>query len=319
MDVRKSEPAGNGLERTAVRPQAALFAPRCAPAGLLRVASLAAIMLVSCAVPAGAQNAAAPAKGSAEKSPDSAARNRDNGPMRAIIETGVEAQKQSLASQQRIDRTVQETGELAVRYKNILKEIDGLKSYNAQLERQIENQRTAIDSLTSASGRVVEMERQIVPLMERMTQGLAEFIELDLPFRLAERRAALARLQTLLDNPDAVLSEKFRAVITAYETESAYGRSFSSYDGQLTLDGKAQSVRFLQIGRMALIFQTRDGGRSGLWNAESRKWDMLDSRYAENITRAMRVARAEGPAEELLPLPLRVPVASLPPPAESRP
>nr|WP_279347211.1 DUF3450 domain-containing protein [Govania unica] len=241
-----------------------------------------------------------------------------DGPVRDMIETGVEAQKQALASQQRIDKTVQETAELALRYKNVLKEIDDLKAYNRQLERQIANQLAEITTLTSSTSQMVEVERKLVPLMGRMTESLAEFVDLDLPFRLQERRAAIARLRALLDRPDVALSEKFRAVIAAYDSESAYGRAFSSYDGSLDMKGKPQAGQYLQVGRVALLFQTRDGKFSALWNPQTKGWDVLDQSYAEGIARGIEVARAEAPAERLLPLPLRVPEVQKPSP-ESKP
>lgn len=230
-------------------------------------------------------------------------------PVRDIIDQGVEAQKKTLASQQRIDKTAQETAELTVRYKNSLREIDGLRTYNAQLERQIANQESEIENLTLAASRVTDMERQLVPLMTRMVESLAQFVELDLPFRLAERRAEIQKLRSLLDNPSAVVSEKFRAVINAYERESAWGRSFTSYEDSIRLNNTVHNVRILQVGRVALIAQARDRKLSALWNPERRAWDVLDSAFAEGIEEAILVARGERPAEKLLPLPLRVPAS----------
>lgn len=233
--------------------------------------------------------------------------SKDAGPIKDIVGIGAEAQQQALASQHRIDKTVQEATELAARYKNILKEIDNLKSYNDQLERQIANQRAEMVALASSADRVVKMERQLVPLMARMLDSLTQFVELDLPFHIIERRARLARLKALLDRPDAAVSEKFRAVIAAYEAEAAYGHAFTSYDGSVAVNGKPQSVHYLQVGRVALLFQTRDGKVSGLWNPRTKGWDILDDRYAGGIAEGVRVARKQAPAEQLLPIPLRVP------------
>lgn len=232
--------------------------------------------------------------------------------LRDIVETGVETQQQALASQQRIDKAAQEAAELAARYKSVLKEIDGLKSYNAQLERQLANQRAEMAALAGSADRVVEMERQLVPLMNRMVESLGQFIDLDLPFRHAERRAVVARLRALLERADAPVSEKFRAVIAAYEAETSYSRAFTTYDGSLPVNGKVQPVHFLQVGRLAFLFQTRDGTTSGLWNPQTRQWDLLDPRFGRGIAEGVRVARHEVTAERLLPIPLRVPATARP-------
>lgn len=224
-----------------------------------------------------------------------------------ILQTGVETQKLAQASQQRIDKIVEETNDLAQKYKTVLKEIDGLKVYNQQLDKQISNQQKEMVELGGSIERVTEVERQITPLMMRMVDSLERFIELDIPFQIETRRAGVQRLRELMDRSDVATSEKFRNVLDAYQIESAYGRSFEAYEGVIELDGQQQNVDFLQVGRIALLYLSRDGSVAGAWNQTTRNWERLPDRYASSITQGLRVARKQAAADQLLMLPVPAP------------
>jgi len=224
-----------------------------------------------------------------------------------ILQTGIETQKIAQESQQRIDKLVDQTNDLHVKYKTVLKEIEGLRVYNRQLEKQISNQEKEMAELNDSIDRVTEVERQITPLMLRMVDALEQFIELDVPFQLDVRREGIERLRELMDRSDVAASEKFRNVLEAYQIESAYGRTFEAYEGTIDIEGQEQNVDFLQVGRIALLFQTRDGETSGAWNQATREWEILPDTYRSSITQGLRVARKQAAADRLLPLPIPAP------------
>ena len=49
--------------------------------------------------------------------------------------------------------------------------------------------------------------------MIRMIDGVEQFVELDLPFLLKERRARVSRLRDMMDRADVAVSEKFSQVL----------------------------------------------------------------------------------------------------------
>lgn len=224
-----------------------------------------------------------------------------------ILQTGIETQKLAQESQQRIDKLVDQTNDLLTKYKTVLKEIEGLRVYNRQLEKQISNQEKEMTELNESIDNVTEVERQITPLMLRMVDALEQFIELDVPFQMDVRREGIVRLRDLMDRSDVAASEKFRNVLEAYQIESAYGRTFEAYEGQIDIEGQEQNVDFLQVGRIALLFQTRDGETSGAWNQTTRSWEILSNSYRTSITQGLRVARKQAAADRLLPLPIPAP------------
>ena len=70
-------------------------------------------------------------------------------------------------SQAKIDRLNEETKSTLSDYK-IVKEIEGLRVYNRQLERQISSQEKEMVQLAQSIDEVTVIERQVSPLMERM-------------------------------------------------------------------------------------------------------------------------------------------------------
>ena len=60
---------------------------------------------------------------------------------------------------------------------------------------------------------------------------------------------------------------------------------------------------YLQIGRVALIYQTPDGENSGVWDQSSRDWIPVGSGFRNQIRQGLRLARNQvGPSLLLLPL-----------------
>ena len=101
----------------------------------------------------------------------------------------------------------------------MLKEVEGLKVYNRQLEKQIGNQEREMVQLSESIDESIE--RQITPLMLRMIDGLEQFVELDAPFLLDERRARVERLREMMDRADVAVSEVFAGFRLRLKTNTA--------------------------------------------------------------------------------------------------
>jgi len=212
-------------------------------------------------------------------------------------------------SQQRIDAVVDKTRELEDKYKAVLKEIEGLQVYNTLLQRQIDRQELQKADLRESIDSVENINRQIVPLMTRMIDSLEQFVELDVPFLLEERRNRVAGLQEVLERQDVSVAEKFRKVTEAYQIENEFGRTIETYKDTLTVDGATREVDFLRIGRVALVYQSADGKVSGAWDQKNRQWVTLGNEYKNEIRKGIRIAGKQI-APELLLLPVDAPEAN---------
>ncbi len=210
-------------------------------------------------------------------------------------------------SQQRIDAVVSDTRKKEDQYKRLLKEIEGLQIYNTLLQRQIDGQSLKKQEISDSITQVEVINRQIVPSMTRMIEGLREFVELDVPFLLEERRERVANLDDLMAEPDVNVAEKFRKVTEAYQIENDYGRTIEAYTGTLEIGGEERMVDFLRIGRIALMYQTQDGAYSGVWDQSARRWEEADA-HKNQIRAGLKIANKQV-APDLLLLPVPAPEA----------
>lgn len=225
-----------------------------------------------------------------------------------VLEEGISANQVAQESQARVDGIVEDTDKVITQYKNVLKTVDGLKVYNAQMDRSIERQMQAMEELTINIKNVTNIKRQVEPLLVRMVDGIEEFINHDLPFQLETRLAGLDRVKDLMTNPDIDASERFRTVFELYQVESDYGRVFQSYQETRVIDGVERFVDMLMIGRVALLYQTTDGLVSGAYNKETREFEVVDEgTYQKSINTAIRMANAKAPQNTLLLLPISAP------------
>lgn len=233
-----------------------------------------------------------------------------------VLEVGVKANQVAQQSQEKINKIVDETDKVVAEYKAVLRTIEGLRIYNAQLQRQIDRQNEEMGKLSKSIKGVTEIKRQITPLMMDMVSALAEFIDHDLPIKRAERLEGIERLQDMMDDPNVDASEKFRSVFELYQIESEYGRAVQAYTQKVNVGGNDLEVDMLHIGRVALVYQTRDGKQSGMWDRETESWVELDESYRKPIKQALAVANKQAAADSLLMLPVPAPTPAKMEPAE---
>ena len=200
---------------------------------------------------------------------------------------------QAKASQSKIDALSDQTRLLYNEYKTVLKEIEGLRVYNRQLEKQIASQEREISQLSSSIDEVTFIERQITPLMLRMIDGLERFVELDLPFLMDERRDRVERLREIMDRADVAVSEKFSQVLNAYQIENEYGRTMEAYGATINVDGTDRIVDVLKVGRVALVYQTSNAEETGAWNVATKSWEPLGDEYTTPVRNGIRMARKQ--------------------------
>jgi len=225
----------------------------------------------------------------------------------AVLDVGKQKTKAAKESQARIDRLADETRNLLEDYKTVLKQTDGLKVYNARLQRQIDNQNLRIGEIDEAIDQVTVISRQMTPLVIRMIDGLEKFVALDIPFHLDEREQRIAFLRDNLDRSDVSIAEKFRQVLEAYKIELEYGRKIDAYKGSVEIDGVERDVNFLRVGRISFLYQTTDTENSGAWDKASRSWVPLSrGEYRSAIMQGLRMARKEA-AIDLMSLPVQAP------------
>jgi hypothetical protein len=224
-----------------------------------------------------------------------------------VTAEGIKRADAGAAEQQRVEQIASQTDDLLAEYNTLAKVVDGLKTYNSLLQRQVDNQESEKQALSESIDNVALIERQIVPMMTRMLDSLEEFIQLDTPFLMKERTERLARLREMMERSDVTSAEKFRRVIEAYQIENDYGRTIEAYKGTVEINGNPQEVDFLRVGRVALAYQSVGGQYTGAWDPETKQFvELPPEKFKTQIAQGIRVARKQI-APDLLIVPVAAP------------
>lgn len=209
--------------------------------------------------------------------------------------------EKSKASQSKIDELYDQKREALFELRGYQSQIDQLEVYNRQLREIIGNQEKQIDSLNTQIKEIEVTQQGIMPLMDRMLNGLEFFVSLDLPFLLSEREQRIASLRSLLLSSDVTVSEKFRRVLEAYQIEIEYGRTIETYR---EVNGDDITVDILRVGRSALYSITLDQQSAMVWNSQSKEWQALESAYLSAIKKGVSIAKKQS-TPSLLVLPVQ--------------
>jgi len=240
----------------------------------------------------------------------SAADTLSNTSLNEVVNAGKQINHSAAKSQQKVNALTDQAQTKLQQFHGVTKEVDGLTVYNQQMQAQLNSQMTELAQLASSMEEVSVIERQISPLMARMISTLDTFVSLDVPFLPSERTKRVEDLKTMMNQADISVSEKFRRVLEAYQIEVDYGRTIEAYSGVLPIEGKKMDVDFLRIGRVSLVYQTRDGSQLGEWKQSENgqgNWQSLSQDYRLGINKSLRIAR-----KQLAPDLILVPISAVP-------
>ncbi|NOX27795.1 MAG: DUF3450 domain-containing protein [Gammaproteobacteria bacterium] len=223
-----------------------------------------------------------------------------------IEKAGTKRAEAGVSAQATINKLADETQNIVSKYKTELKVLEGLKLYNRLQQKQVDNQNHYLNDLSESIGKIAVIERQIVPLMVSMIDSLDQFIGLDVPFLVEERNDRIVNLRDTLERPDVSVAEKFRKVLEAYEIEIEYGRTIEANNGKLTIGDNVREVQYLRVGRISYLYQTADGEETGVWNVDSKSWEIVSPKlYKREVAKGLRLARKEA-APDLIIIPVSV-------------
>ena len=225
-----------------------------------------------------------------------------------LLRAGAAKVEAAVAKQVKVDRIADQTDGLLQEFKQVNKQIESLRVYNAQLERQVSSQKQMMSELEMSIANATVIERGISPLMLNMIDALEDFIELDLPFKKELRLQAIEDLSVNVDSARFSAAEKFRQILEVYDIESEYSQSIETYRDMIDINanGSEVEVDVLRVGRIVLAYQTKDKGQTGAWNKETGSWKTLGSEYRRPIDDAIRIAQ-KIKTQDVIEMPLTAP------------
>lgn len=209
------------------------------------------------------------------------------------------------SAQRQIDQLDEAAQDAYAEYRSKLIELESLRTYTRQLQALLDEQQAVLDALGAQIQKTGSMDRELIPLMERMHAALGTLIEQDMPFLPDERQQRLARLRTILNNPELPLATKYRSLYEAYQIELDYGRTLETYSDTLEIDGKSLRVSILRVGRIALYAMSADRNIIYEWDNRSRQWQLTEG-LRHNLEKAVRMAKKQV-APDLLVLSVQAP------------
>ncbi|MDX1490026.1 MAG: DUF3450 domain-containing protein [Pseudohongiellaceae bacterium] len=220
----------------------------------------------------------------------------------------MEQQNQAaVESQQKITRLSNSASDLFSEFKTENDNLEAMLVLNAGLRKQISIQEEQIETLQQSLEDVAVVTQEMPLLMEKMLTSVEQFVALDMPFKQEERQARLKFARDAVDSPDVSIAEKFRQILVVYQVENNFGRTHETYPATLTIDGVERDVDILRVGRIALVYQTKDRTLTGAWDKESQQWVALDTgEYRTAVQRAINVSSGLV-SPEIMDLPIAAP------------
>jgi septal ring factor EnvC (AmiA/AmiB activator) len=222
-----------------------------------------------------------------------------------VVKEQIRTDADAKASQERVNQLDDETQKLLSEYRKALADTESYDAYASQLTAQVQSQREEIDGINAQLLEVDRTSREVTPLMQKMLDTLARFVELDVPFLVEERAKRVTALQQMMSRADVTISEKYRRIVEAYQVEMDYGRTIEAYEGKLGEGEAARTVQFLRVGRVSLLYQTLDGKETGYWDAQKKSWT-IDNDYQHGFKQGIAVAKKLS-APEMLIVPVPAP------------
>lgn len=213
-------------------------------------------------------------------------------------------------SQKKVDALDDQKADLLGQYRAVQQQLASIKDYNAQVQTLVDAQDTQANGLQRQIDDATSVGRGVTPMMLRMIESLKQFVELDVPFLLDERKSRVDQLEKLMARADVTEAEKYRRITEAYQIENEYGRTIEAYRGTLDAEGsEGRTVEFLRVGRTVLVYRTFDGEEIGVWNQAERAWQPLGAEYKGALKDGFRIARKQA-APDLFRVPVSAPTTA---------
>lgn len=207
------------------------------------------------------------------------------------LQVGEQATRRAEEVQRQINQLDDQRTDMVSEYRTLLQRKTAEELYLLQQQKVVEAQRKEIASLTDQLGRVGDIAADMTPMMYQMIEDLEMFVAADLPFKSEERAQRLANLRTAMERADVPPAERYRLIISAYQSEMEYGNTIDTWSDTIDIDGQPTTVDMFLYGRVALVYITPDRKRAARFDRATRAWVPLSGAYLEDILKATRVAR----------------------------
>jgi len=217
--------------------------------------------------------------------------------LREALSVGEAATRKAEQVQDQINQLDDDRSDMVREYHTLLQRRDAAELFAKQQELVVQSQREEIASLTEQLGSIDDITAQTVAMLLSMVEDLKMFVAADLPFKKDIRDARLQSLDAIMKAPNVPASEQYRLIMEAYSAEMEYGRTVSTWQETMTIDGNPTNVDMYLYGRVAFVYLTPNG-KAARYDRASGEWQPLPGSYVPEIQQAIRVA--QGKAQQVV-------------------
>ncbi len=228
--------------------------------------------------------------------PSGDAEERIEQPVKDAIDIRQETQKKE-------ETWRQEKEARLARLEKLQKEQQQLKSQKSDLSEAVQATQKRLAEKNEQIADIEQISGQIRPFLDELLKKLKLWINEDIGFLPKERVHRIERLESLISDPEAETSEKYRKIMEALLIEAEYGFTTGLYQETISVEGQKRLVNIFRLGRLSLFYLTLDRAHCGFFNIAEDTWQPLSGLYLPQIQTAVDIA-AKRRSAEMLTLPL---------------
>lgn len=206
-----------------------------------------------------------------------------------VKDTAEKAVKTDVAAQQAMEAWLEEE-------RRLLDEIDKLeyrlKRSRWQQKMNVTYRENLEKKVADLNRRAAEMEtinQELLWVLAQYLKQLDEIVPSDIPCNIEERKKRMAQARQMLNDYDADLPEKTRAVFDALAGEVDMGHNVGVRETEISVDGRLRRVKILRVGRVAILALTVDTRNAYQWNRSRKQWTSIDG-YQRIIEESIEMA-----------------------------
>lgn len=220
-----------------------------------------------------------------------------------LSETVDETLKTHQEVQKKQDDWSREQAELSARYRAAKANVEYLEKRKAFEEKEVQALDQSIAELERRMIESVRLNDSLEDTLQIVVERLETFVNGDLPFLMAERKARIAGVKEVIAKPGVTGAEKLRRVLEALQVEANYGSVVEVYQEKISVGGEEVYADMVRVGRLSVFWRTPDGKRVGEYDRAQSRWVELDPSYVRVINETREMAlRLRSTEIVLLPL-----------------
>ncbi len=219
-----------------------------------------------------------------------------------VQQTALQAARLRKQAQQILSSWQENKAELLAKQASFTQQRRVLAAQLKRLKGYLSAEQAKIAALEAQLAQLEELKQKLEPLVFDKAQELKQLLEeCPSPAAGASQGRLRAMMQTLNDY-DASVVDKTRALLVALEAEARQGIVARATEAEVSIEGRPRQVQLLVVGRVGVFALGMGGSRAWVWDKAKAKFVPADG-YAGSIKRAIEMA-ARRRVVELVELPI---------------